>query len=280
MNFSTSSLWINSLALRYPLDKIQKIGRLYFYLENNLLKCQHFFSFDINDGELDELKKQISLHRKIRFNYLDDSSLLLKLQKWACENHFVYEVIDSWETPKLYLNDSISAYLKNNSNSQIKRNYQYYLKNKGQYHFYNSDDTDALKLWNYVLDIDFKSWKYQEHSDMKSLDREDLQYLPYLLINKKNSSLIVMCDKNDVALAYSLMFKSENDLWYAVKWGASTLGRKNYAGILCLFQHLEYLEQKDGYINLDFWGRRSQVYDYLKNGSIIRQHILIYQKEE
>ena len=68
-------------------------------------------------------------------------------------------------------------------------------------------------LWNYVLQIDYNSWKKDEHSDMKSLDREDLQYLPFFLIDKEHSNLIVVCDEKNNPLAYSLMFRS-GDCWY------------------------------------------------------------------
>ena len=112
---------------------------------------------------------------------------------------------------------------------------------------------------------------------MKSLNREDLQYFPFLLLDKENSNLVVIYDKKDTPLAYSLMFKN-NDMWYAVKWGASFQGRKEYAGFYALFNHLEYIYSKDKTIRLDFWGRRNKTYDSLKNDSVNRNHIKIYKE--
>ena len=75
-------------------------------------------------------------------------------------------------------------------------------------------------------------------------------------------------------------FKDENDCWYAVKWGASYIGRKKYAGFMALFNHLEYIASLENQINIDFWGRRNKTYDSLKNNFINRKHIIIYKKED
>lgn len=277
--FSNSDIWNNSLILRYSFDKIKKIGNLYFFDDNDTLLCQNFFDQIIENNELYELKNEILKNKKIKFKYFNNSITLNKLKKFAQDCNFSYKVIDSWDAPRLILKDNINDYLNNKCGTQIKRNYQNYLKNKKYFKFYNSFNTDSLKLWNYVLEIDFDSWKKKEHSDMKSLNREDLQYLPFLLLNKENSSLLVVCDINDCPLAYSLMFK-DNKYWYAVKWGASTLGRKKYAGFMCLFCHLEYLSSKEQILYLDFWGRKNQTYDLLKNDSVVRNHIVISKKED
>lgn len=280
MNFSTSQIWNNSLALRYPIDKIKKIGNMYFFENDNILKCQHFFDFNISESELKELEHEINNQKQIRINYLNDSSLSNTLKLWAKKNNFSYQIVDEWKAPQLNLNDDIRKYLEENQHSQIRRNYKLYDKNKSNYIFYNSLTIDVLTLWNYVLEIDYNSWKKEEQSDMKSLDREDLQYFPFLLSNREISSLIVVCDLNNKTLAYSLMFKDNNNCWYAVKWGASNIGRKMYAGFFCLFYHLEYLYSLNKSLFLDFWGRRNKTYDDLKNDDIIRRHILISRKEE
>ena len=280
MNFSTSEIWNNSLVLRYPIDKIRKIGNIYFYENDNILKCQQFFNFNITENELKELEYEINNQKKIRINYLNDSSLLNLLKEWTKKNNFYYQIIDEWKAPRLNLNSDIKKYLETNQHSQIRRNYKLYNKNKKNYLFYNSLTTDVLTLWNYVLEIDYNSWKKNEASDMKSLDREDLQYFPFLLCSRENSSLIVVCDFDNKPLAYSLMFKDNNNYWYAVKWGASNNGRENYVGFFCLFYHMEYLYSLEKKLFLDFWGRRNKTYDDLKNDDIMRQHILISKKEE
>lgn len=280
MNFSNSNIWIDSLYIRYPIDKIVNIGQLYFYNDNDLLICQNFFKPIINEQEIGELIKRIDEGNKVKFSYINNSEIIDTLRKMSNDNKFICEIIDSWEAPRLYLKNDLSNYLLNECGNQIKRDYKLYKQNKENYIFYNSTNDDILKLWIYVLKIDFDSWKKEENSDMKSLNREDLQYLPFLLLKRDKSNLVVVCDKNDNPLAYSLMFKGDNDYWYAVKWGASYQGRKKYAGFSALFNHLEYIFSIDNQIRIDFWGRRNQTYDLLKNDSVNRNHIVIYKKED
>lgn len=280
MNFSNSNIWIDSLYIRYPINKIINIGQLYFYNDNNLLICQNFFKPIINKQEIGELIKRIDEGSKVKFSYINNSEILDNLRKMSNDNKFICEIIDSWDAPRLYLKNDLSNYLLNECGNQIKRDYKLYKQNKENYIFYNSDNGDILKLWGYVLKIDFDSWKKEEKSDMKSLNREDLQYLPFLLLKKDKSNLVVVCDKNDNPLAYSLMFRGDNDYWYAVKWGASYQGRKKYAGFIALFNHLEYIFSIDNQIRIDFWGRRNQTYDLLKNDFVNRNHIVIYKKED
>ncbi len=280
MNFSNSDIWNYSLWIRYPIDKIVNIGQLYFYQDNNLWECQNFFNPIITDFELKELMKIIREGKKVKFKYINNSEILDNLKLRAIENKFKYEIIDSWEAPRLILKNNLANYLQKECGSQIKRNYKVYKKNKENWKYYNSSSDDILKLWSYVLKIDFNSWKKDENSDMKSLNREDLQYLAFLLLEKEKSNLVVVCDSNDNPLAYSLMFKGEDNYWYAVKWGASYQGRKKYAGLGALFKHLEYIEIQEKQILIDFWGRRNRVYEALKNNSLIRNHIVIYKKED
>ena len=280
MNFSNSNIWIDSLYIRYPINKIVNMGQLYFYNDNNLLICQNFFNPNIGELEIKQLTKRINEGNKVKFSYINNSKILDNLRKMANYNKFTYEIIDSWEAPRLCLKNNLSSYLLNECGKQIKRNYKLYKKNKENYIFYNSINDDILKLWSYVLKIDFYSWKKEEKSDMKSLNREDLQYLPFLFLKRDSSNLVVVCDKNDNPLAYSLMFKGDNDYWYAVKWGASYQGREKYAGFRALFNHLEYIFSIDNQIKIDFWGRRNQTYDSLKNDSVNRNHIVIYKKED
>ena len=161
--------------------------------------------------------------------------------------------------------------MEKNKNSQVRKNYKKYKKSNINIETSNNDN--ILKLWTDVLYIDKNSWKNEEKSDMKSLDREDLQYIFYMLNNKDKISLNVSYN-NKIPTSYSLMFKENNNKWYAVKWGASFLGREKYHGIYCLYDHLIKLSDKQE-INIDFWGRRSESYDYLKNNSLKRYHIIL-----
>ncbi len=280
MNFSNSNIWNDSLYIRYPISKIINIGKLYFYNENNLLICQNFFDLNIGKFEIEKMIDKIVGGSKIKFSYINNSKTLDNLKKISFDNNFKYEIIDTWEAPRLFLENNLSNYLLTECGNQIKKNYRLYKRNKENYKFYNSDNNDILKLWSWVLKIDYNSWKREENSDMKSLNREDLQYLPFLLLKRDKSNLVVVCDTADNPLAYSLIFKGENDCWYAVKWGASYQGRKKYAGFRALFNHLEYIFSVDKHVYIDFWGRRNQTYNLLKNNSIIRNHIVIYKGED
>ena len=277
MNFSLSKDWCYALTLRYPVDKIKQYGKLFFYEKDNILVCQHFFEFDTTKQELELLSKEIKDGKSIRFSYLNQNKLYNKILSWSKKNNYKVEVIDEWDNPLLIMKDSITMqdYLKNNSHTQVKRNYQKYIKYGNKYKYVFSDSSNRLELWSDVLKIDSDSWKKEENSDMKSLNREDLQYLPFLLKQENNSSLLVVYDGKEKPLAYSLMFKNYDSFWYAVKWGASNNGRENYVGIYCLIKHLEYLNQKEKDLKIDFWGRRNRVYDSLKNDSISRNHIVI-----
>lgn len=276
MNFSTSDVWNKSLILRYPKDQIIKIGNLLFYKQENIYKCQHFFDFEISDNEILQIQELIDKGYKIKFNYMNDTMI----KKFKNLNNCNIEFIDSWDAPILILDETPKNYFLKNDHSQIKRNYSNYVKYKENFKFYNSSNEDILKLWNYVLTIDFNSWKKEEKSDMKSLDREDLQYLPFLLTNKNDSNLVVICNLNDQPLAYSLMFKGSDKYWYAVKWGASNIGRKQYVGFYALFNHIEYLYNINKNLKLDFWGRRSSTYDKIKNNIVKRSHIVLFKGDK
>lgn len=276
-NFTTSKIWNDSIKIRYPLDKIIKIDDLYFYIDNKVLKCLQFFEFDISKSTYDKMSDYIEKGYTIKFSYLNDQTLFKSLTKWNKNKGFQMKIVDEWFAPQLELNKSINVidYLKNSIYSQIKRNYKKFQKEKRNYNFELADNSNIHQLWNDVLYIDNNSWKGIKQCDMKSLDREDLQYIFYLLEQHNNSSLLVTY-KDDEALAYSLMFRaSEKEMWYAVKWGASSKGRKEYAGVYCLFEHLGILYKENSILKLDFWGRRSQTYDYLKNKVIKRYHIEI-----
>lgn len=280
MNFSLSKTWKYSVYLRYNLKDIVILKGLVFFEKNKTLICQHFFDFDIDDDQLSLLKEQVLLGKTIRFNYINDGVLYKQLKEWCKNNNFVLNILDEWNAPKLETDCQISKYMEFNHHAQMKRNFKNYLKNKNNFLFKSSSNCELLELWSLVLEIDHNSWKYDERSDMKSLNREDLQYLPFLIKHPNNSNLIVLSDLDNKPLAYSLMFKGENDYWYAVKWGASYDGRKESAGFCCLFYHLEYLKEMDSKIKIDFWGRRSNAYDKLKNHEIKRMHLSVSKGEE
>lgn len=274
-NFTFSDMWLESIKTRYLPSRVVKIGNLFFANVNGIYRCQHFFDFNITKDEFNQLEYYINKGMKIRFSYID-KKLFDKIKTWCDNEKIIITILDMWDAPKLNLsNEFISEYLLNKCGKQTSRNYKKYKKHFFDYKYIDSKSSDVNILWNDTLYIDLHSWKAKEKSDMRSLDREDIQYELFLKQNQKDSLLNLIYYKK-TPLAYSLMFKdAKKNEWYAVKWGASNDGRKHYAGLFCLYNSLEKLEQIEGKVNLDFWGRRSSTYDLLKNHEDKRYHILL-----
>lgn len=272
-NFTLSDDWINAIPIRYHLNQIVNISGLYFFANDNTLTCQHFFDFNINSQQHKNILCAIQDNMSIRFSYVNPS-LSNDIRSWSKNENIDVDIIDEWMAPQLILDGNVTEHLINNKSSQTKKNYNRYTNNRDNYEFISSDIENVLQLWNDVLFIDVNSWKGQQQCDMKSLNREDLQYIFYLINNPDNASLKVVY-KSGIPLGYSLMFRANSDsMWYAVKWGASEIGRQEQAGFYCLYNHLEELNENNS-LNVDFWGRRSETYDRLKNKEIQRQHILL-----
>ena len=274
-NFTFSNMWLNSIKKRYMPSQIIKIGKLYFANIDGIYKCQHFFNFNISDDEFQIIKKFINNGKVLRFSYVD-KPLFNKIKKYCDNNNVSLIVLDEWNAPKLKLSDiSIKDYLMNMCGTQTIRNYKKYRKTIDGYQYIDSSFGNVDKLWKDTLYIDTHSWKAREHSDMYSLNREDIQYELFLKQNRNESFLNVIY-KEEIPLAYSLMFKNFSDnKWYAVKWGASDVGRKYYAGLFCLYNSLEKVTKNKKNLIMDFWGRRSSTYDLLKNYDEKRYHILL-----
>ena len=124
MNFSNSDIWNESLFIRYPINKIVKVGQLYFYNDNGILICQNFFNPNISQIEIEGLIKKINEGNKIKFSYINESQELDTIKQIAIDNKFTYEIIDSWEAPRLSLKTELSNYFMNECGNQIKRNYK------------------------------------------------------------------------------------------------------------------------------------------------------------
>lgn len=260
-NFTMHSDWIFGMYTRYNPNAIICIADLYFVKTSDCIECASFFDFDITE------KLFASKFKKIKFKYINENTYK-KIKDLAKNYGYTTKIIDCWDAPCLHI-DNI-GYI-NTLSYRIRRNWVKYKKTKSEYIIKNSDTDNLLKLWQDVLYVDANSWKYRAKSDMKSLNREDLQYIFYMMNNNENISLQVIYLHNE-PLAYSLMFKNGAQ-WFAVKWGASDNGRNHDAGIKVLFSHLEDLLSKEDTLNIDFWGRRNIFYDLLKNNSIKRYHL-------
>ncbi len=274
-NFTNAEVWKQSNRIRYDISKIIELEDVDFLDNNSELLCLQFFNLDFSENLLDELLK----HReKVIFKYLNlEVKKLSILQDWCEKHNYDLKIADVWDAPQLFLNQDLKSYIKNKC-SLLKKDYIKFEKDKSlQYKLY---DGTSLDLWVSVLEIDKNSWKGQKLCDMKSLDREDLQYVFYLIKEPQNSSLMVAFKGNE-PMAYSLWFKADNDIWYAAKWGASYSGRQVSAGIKVLLNHINYIADRQGKnLELDFWGRRNQFYDMLKNTDVKRCHLEIRRHDD
>lgn len=271
-NFTTSKIWKQSNKIRYDISNIVTLDNVDFLIRENQILCLQFFSINFSENLLKLIKSSIVNDKKVVFKYIDLSKDQLEfLKTWCNENKLQLIINDQWKAPTLSINESLSVYIKSKC-ELLKRDYVKYVNDDTlEYKIFNGN----LDLWTSVLSIDKKSWKGKDKCDMKSLDREDLQYVFYLISEPSKSSLMVAFKDKD-PLAYSLWFKADNDTWFAVKWGASDNGRIYNAGIKVLFNHMNHiLNDQNNNLKLDFWGRRSQFYDMLKNGEVDRYHFEI-----
>jgi len=277
-NFTASDIWKQSNKIRFDVKNVVTLNNVDFLIKENEIQCLQFFDVDFSDNLLKLLKSSIVNDKKIIFKYINLSNQqLAKLKLWCEQNNLQFIINDEWDNPTLKLTEkNLNAYISTKSYA-LKRDYSKYLSDKLiEYKVFNNNN---LKLWTDVLAIDKNSWKGDTLCDMKSLAREDLQYIFYLLNLKENSSLMVSYVEG-VPMSYSLWFKGDDDLWYAAKWGASTEGRKYEAGIKVLFNHLNFMLKQQNGLNIDFWARRSRFYDMLKNGEFKRYHFEIRKKYE
>lgn len=276
INFTHSNAWINAIFMRYPIDDIFHENRCVFVKKNKDYIYQHFFSIENNLQEIANFINSLPLNTNFVFKYINECEAKI-LFDYLSASGIEVNIIDNWEAPILNINENLHDIFLRSKHTQTIRNFKMYNKEKSKYTFKNSDRYNVFDLWTDVLNIDNYSWKKSENSDMKSLDREDLQYLPYILENKNDISILVMY-KNNIPVSYSLFFRNYDDVFYAVKWGSSHYGREKYAGIICLFEHLFNIYEEYDNCIVDFWGRRSNVYDKLKNSATNRMNFEIRRK--
>lgn len=284
-NITTNKTWIESQKSRYDINKLIQYDNHLFYEDDNTLFSLISFNFEPSDLLMQFIEKKLYEYDSVSFKYLDvDEDAYKNLNMRFSNDKFLFCVQDMWSAPamKINLDYSLDKYVKN-CDQNIRRNYMRAMNNKENSSFKAvvANEDNILKCWNDVLYIDFNSWKHDEYSDMKSLNREDLQYIFMLLNNNDLCSLYILYEHNE-PMAYSLMIRNGIGLkWYAVKWGSSKKGRDNYSGVICLFQHLDYLIEKQrnenvsDFIDIDFWGRHQRVYDALANYHIKRAHLAI-----
>lgn len=289
-NITLSRTWKKSQIIRYGADSIINKHGIHFLkdFKNNTLFCLAYFDFDVTNELIDYMSELIIQDGiDIVFKYLDEDS---RAYKSIMRNHYstkggeliCRQVLDRWNSPFVRIDSNLSFrdYLSGR-HKRLQRTFRKIdkLMNEGIFYDLEGNEDNILSLWLDVLKIDSSSWKRKMNSDMRSLDREDLQYIFPLLMSQENNSLLVTYE-NNIPQAYSLMMRRNiNTKWFAVKWGCSYEGRNKFLGIVCLLNHLQRLHTRNkvtksrANLEIDLWGRRSQIYDQFATHFISRCHI-------
>jgi adenylylsulfate kinase-like enzyme len=272
-----TNMWQSGTNLRFPISCRFNVNNFYRKLEGSkevIWESFSSFDFDPDIGFENDLMERL-MAGKINFKYLNlNGSGFNILKDIADRRRIVFKQMYTWMAPRLILNkaSSFDSYLANRP-VRLQRTIKKLLTEKDNLRVeFPSEPNAVLQLWLEALKIDGGSWKKSKSSDMVSLSREDLQYLPGLLLSPLNYSLAI-CYLNETIHSYSLMVrKAPGYAWYAVKWGCSDIGRLKFVGISCLLAHIEKLFN-DGTCEFDFWGRDNEFYNQLATEFQARAHV-------
>jgi uridine kinase len=285
INFTESYLWQQSQKLRYDQRDLIKIGKSYYYKDEDTYYCTSYFDLSINNELLDNIQF-IGSNIKLQYKYVNISSKAYKIFKdYSDDNNEIKLVIaDKWKSPRICIStkQGIDYYIKSRPNKLLRTFKKINKRSIDQVISYSN----TIENWTKALKIDSESWKGRMKSDMRSLQNEDMQYLPFILSDQNNTSLLVKYGRNDEMYAsYSLMIRSGPGFqWYSVKWGCTDKGRTIGLGIDVLFHHIKYLYHEHiekGWcedFQIDLWGRRSEIYDQFATDYIERAHLIMIIK--
>lgn len=291
MNFTYNDFWSLGVWLRYDCNNILQFPKE----KTSLIKLNDsdfiftsYFDVCLSSYFLTKLNDLINSNKKISFSYINiDTSDFTEFEIFLKENNIDIIYDDIWEAPIIQISKNYSFqefFLSRKRRLQItmKKIKKIVKNNNLSFDIKFSDSSNIFLLWKDMLYIDNNCWKKFEKSDMKSLEREDLQYLTFALMKSDSVSLSI-CYCNETPVAFSFMFYcEESDNWYAVKWGTSDLGRLYYSGIYLLINHIEFLFNKfksdNKNLNIDLWGRRSEIYNQISTGTRTRANFTLKRR--
>ncbi|CDL79654.1 AAA family ATPase [Xenorhabdus cabanillasii] len=275
-NPTTSHLWRLGTVLRYPELKRFKHIDLVWQENHQQWQSNTFFDFTFTAKEETELLTFLQQQsQSIVFKYLNAESHAYHYLHHLAQQHGLHCHAESkWLAPIANIppRTTVTDFLIRHS-TRLKRS----LKKARGYSTVTRYSTSGQteQLWQDALCVDARSWKTTQQSDMRSLNREDLQYLPGLLSKSNQYHLAVTYDDTGTPGAWSLMLNDGAGQWYAAKWGCSHQGRESLMGINCLMDHLERLYCPDTGLQVDLWGRNNEFYDQLASQYIERLHLRI-----
>ena len=262
--------WQQGTQLRF--SNVREIGELQLVPTHDESPWQAHTYFD---ARLSNTELQMLIHllerQAITFRYLDrDAPFFQQLQTLSTTHGITLQVLDEWEAPQISIppRQDVRTFFGQRS-TPIRRLLK---KTAGLHRLDYSSRGNRAQLWFDALSIDRHSWKAAQQSDMRSLAREDLQYLPGIL-SDADYHLAVAYDASGQPGAWSLMIFDGESRWYAAKWGCSDEGRTTSMGIDCLIQHLERLYDPARGLDVDLWGRRSEVYERLSTSAQWRVNV-------
>ncbi|PHM70203.1 AAA family ATPase [Xenorhabdus kozodoii] len=273
-NPTTSHLWRLGTTLRYPKFRRFEQVDLVWQEDHQQWQSNTFFEFAFTAQEKEELLSFLT-QQPVLFKYVNAKSHAYSyLHDLAKQRGLRCHEESAWSAPIVNIppKTNIADFLSHHS-ARVKRS----LKKARAYHTVTrySAYGQTEQLWQDALHIDTQGWKSIQRSDMRSLNREDLQYLPGLLSNSHQYHLAVTYDDNGTPGAWSLMINNGAGQWYAAKWGCSDQGREKLMGINCLMSHLEMLYCPYTGLQLDLWGRENDFYDQLATTYLDRLHLRI-----
>jgi hypothetical protein len=261
-NFTSDKNYRLSLYYRFPVRNISSSDNIDIIRYYDGKNCFQYFDFHLNENDVFLINK-INKNYAIKFRNINKNSKVFSY----LNSKYNLKINCEWEAPFIKITkgnykDYISSRSKN-----CKRLIKKCKKLSERLNIVDSED-NVLELWKDILYIDQNSWKRKEKTDMLNMYYEHIS----LLSLKKFSYITVVYIENS-PIAYSLLYKYDN-IYYASKWGATDIGRKNNAGIIALLHQIEKISDEET-LNIDLFGRNNQIYDLLKTNSIKRVYFEI-----
>ncbi|MDR0217462.1 MAG: ATP-binding protein [Enterobacteriaceae bacterium] len=273
-NPTASHWWHLGTALRYPELKCFEYVDLVWQESLQQWQSNTFFDFTFTAQEEKELLSFLK-QQPVLFKYLNaQSRACFHLHNLAQQHGLRCHEENRWPAPVINIpaKTTVADFL-NQYSTRLKRSIKKARTHRTVTRYSTSGQIE--QLWQDALYVDTKGWKILQQSDMRSLNREDLQYLPGLLSKSNHYHLAVTYDDNGTPGAWSLMINNGAGQWYAAKWGCSYQGREKLMGINCLIDHLDALYCPYAGLQVDLWGRENEFYDQLANEYIERLHLRV-----
>ena len=180
-SFTLRQDWQWGNLLRYGHKRIINLCGLPFVVSQSIstreLTALTYFDFPVSDDTLEGILKEIKQdNAQVHFKYLNqNSSALQKLRTLEDDLSVEIQVVDSWDAPLLEISgeQTFATYLQERP-YRLRRTLQKIVtaQTDRKIFFRSSHYSNLVQLWCDTQEVDLLSWKTQEQSDMRSLERE------------------------------------------------------------------------------------------------------------